>query len=245
MRLFRTGGASTFYYGRLRAIRAATTGSASGVYTVNRVSYDAYTQGVVPREVPSSWPRAAVDAQAIAARTYGDYAVNHPLSADYDICDTTQCQVYGGHAYYDANIQEQWRDYPPAATDTSNRVLRYKGTPVFSQFAASNGGWSVAGTQPYLVAKADPYDTASGDPYFLYKKAVSVKTIATAFGLHTVTSIAFTTRDSHGTWGGRVLTGSVHGTDALGHARSVPFGGSDFAAAIGAGTTWMHLVATP
>lgn len=244
MRLYRPGGDSTFYYGALKAVRLAATGSAAGVYTVNRVSYDVYTQGVVPREMPASWPRAAVDAQAVAARTYGDYAVNHPQNSQYDICDTTQCQVYGGHIYYDAKGQERWRDYPPAASDTSDQVLRYKGAPVFSQFAASNGGWSVAGTEPYLVAKADPYDNATSDlPYFAYSMSVPVADIAKYFGLATVTSIAFTSRDGHGTWGGRVRAGSVVGRNAHGLTTTVAFTGADFAAAIGAGTTWLHLVA--
>jgi stage II sporulation protein D len=244
MRLYRPGGASTFYYGALKAVRVAATGSAAGVYTVNRISYNVYTQGVVPREMPASWPRAAVDAQAVAARTYGDYAVNHPQNSQYDICDTTQCQVYGGHIYYDATGQERWRDYPPAATDTSNQVLRYNGAPVFSQFAASNGGWSVAGTQPYLVAEADPYDNATSDvPYFAYTKTVPLATIAKFFGLATVTAITFSSRDGHGTWGGRVRAGSVVGKNAKGLTTTVPFTGSGFAAAIGAGTTWLHLLA--
>ena len=242
MRLFASDGSSTYYYGYLRAVRAAATGTAGGVTTVNRVSFDRYTQGVVPREMPASWGRSATDAQAVAARTYGAYAVAHPSSPDYDICDTSQCQVYGGHARYDSSARLQWSDFSRAATDTSNRVLTYKGALVFAQFAASNGGWSVSGGQPYLVAKSDPYDTAkSGDPYLGYAKTVKVATVARYFGLAKVTKIVFSTRDGHGAWDGRVLTGSVSGTDSGGHAKTVKGSGQDFANAFGVGTTWFYL----
>src|SRR5207247_465749 len=87
MRLYLADGTSTRYYGVLRAVRVSATGAAGGVQTVNRVTYDKYAQGVVPREMPASWDRAATDAQAIAARTYCDYAVHHPQSPSYDLCD--------------------------------------------------------------------------------------------------------------------------------------------------------------
>ena len=67
-----------------------------GVWAINRVSLDQYTQGVVPRESPSSWRSAALQAQAIAARSYGRNAVESHTGSAYDICDTTSCQVYGG-----------------------------------------------------------------------------------------------------------------------------------------------------
>jgi stage II sporulation protein D len=240
MRQYHTDGSSTFYYGYLRAVRVDPTDAAKGVYTVNRVSYDRYTQGVVPQEMPASWQRAAVDAQAVAARSYGAYAVAHAAaSAAYDICDTSQCQVYGGHAGVDAAGNVTSTDYAPAAADTANKVLTYQGGVIFAQFSASDGGWTVAGGQPYLPAKADPYETAaSGDPYLNAVKTVKVAAVAKAFGLKTVTKIVVGTRDGHGLWGGRVLAGSVQGKDSAGHAVTVSATGSDFAGAFGLGTTW-------
>ncbi len=40
------------------------------LYVVNQVSLDDYIQGVIPNEMPSSWPHAALEAQAVAARSY-------------------------------------------------------------------------------------------------------------------------------------------------------------------------------
>jgi peptidoglycan hydrolase-like amidase len=43
---------------------------------------------------------------------------------------------------------------------TAGQILTYGGSPAFTQFSASNGGASLAGSQPYLVSQVDPYDTA-------------------------------------------------------------------------------------
>jgi len=66
------------YRGYLR-IRLTTT-----VMVVNHVGLDLYLRGVVPAEMPSSWPAEALKAQAIAARSY---AVNHlhPSTGTYDV----------------------------------------------------------------------------------------------------------------------------------------------------------------
>jgi stage II sporulation protein D len=242
IRTYLSNGTTTAYHGYLRAVRVNPTGAAGGVRTVNLLSLDLYTAGVVPREMPASWPRQATDAQALAARTYGAYAMAHPQNPDYDICDTTQCQVYRGHLIYNAAGALVATDFWRAASDTSNQVLFYKGAVIFSQFSASNGGWTVYGGLPYLPAKVDPYDPAApGNPYINYKKTVTVPSIAAKFKLAKVTVIAITKRDGHGTWGGRTLVGYVSGTDAANKATTVPFTGFQLQAALGIGTTWLTL----
>src|SRR5664279_4659582 len=127
--------------------------------------------GVVPREMPASWAGAAVRAQAIAARTYAVYERAHAGTSPYDICDTDQCQVYGGMRHYDAAGNLAYSDDPAAVSATKHQTLRYAGHTIFSQFSASDGGWTVDGGQPYLAARADPYETAaSGDPYLTWTR---------------------------------------------------------------------------
>jgi SpoIID/LytB domain protein len=242
VRVLERGGTSTTYFGFLRAVRNTPSGRSGGVTVVNRVGLDNYTAGVVPREMPSTWQPAAVNAQAIAARTYGAYHLVHPLSPEYDICDTTMCQVYGGHAHYDSAYQLLFRDYPRAAKATTNQVVEYQNTPILSQFSASNGGWTVDGGLPYLTAQQDPYDDdASGDPYLGYRKTVSAASVASYFGLKTVTGVFVTSRDGNGTWRGRVLTGSVQGTDSAGKSQLLNVTGYQLAGAFGVGTTWFAL----
>jgi peptidoglycan hydrolase-like amidase len=245
VRVAMANGTSRDYYGLLAAWRTTARGAAGGVLTVDRVSLNHYTAGVVPMEVPTSWPHAAVNAQAIAARTYGAYAMDHPAARRYDICDTSWCQVYGGAAQYDAAGRMTWHDYPRAATATAGKVLTYRGAAIFAQFGASNGGWSVAGGQPYLIAQADPYDNeASGDPYLFYKRRYPVASLAGYFGLAEVTAVVVSKRDGNGTWNGRVLAGYVEGMDAHGKPAKIAVSGSDFANVFGVGTTWFNLRAT-
>ncbi|WP_375493650.1 SpoIID/LytB domain-containing protein [uncultured Jatrophihabitans sp.] len=241
VRLMRTDGRSTTYYGTLRAIRKSGSGSASGVYTVNRVSLESYTAGVAPREMPASWPRQAVAAQAVAARTYGLYGVRHPRSANYDICDTTSCQVYGGHVHFGPKGKLLWGDDSQAARDSAGRVLTYKGSVAFAQFSASNGGWTVSGGKPYLVTERDPYDSKrSGDPFLSYNRTVGVSSVARYYGLSTVTKIVVTKRDGHGVGGGRILSAYVYGLHGK-TAKRVSTTGDNLNWALGAGTTWFTL----
>jgi SpoIID/LytB domain protein len=234
VRLYLTDGTSTGYFGALRAVRR----SVRGVYTVNRVSYDNYTKGVVPREMPASWPAQAVDAQAVAARTYGDYAVHYPMKSSYDICDSTWCQVYGGHVHYNRDGSVAWNDDPNAATDTSRQVLSYNGHAVFAQFSASNGGWTVPGGQPYLVARQDNHDIARFDPYINQKTTVSTKSLASEFGLTKLTKLVLV-RDGNGTWNGRVLEVS-----AFNGTKRVDEDGFFLQGAFGLGTTWLQIKPT-
>ena len=141
-------GARRDYRGTLQSVAPRLGGKRE---TVNRVGMEAYLRGVVPQEVPALWTPAAVSAQSVAARTYAAFERSHPNASHYDLCDTTQCQVYGG-----ADVEH------PAATAaikaTAGQGLYYDGRPAFTQFSASNGGFSSAGSMPYLVAQPDPYD---------------------------------------------------------------------------------------
>ena len=58
-------GGKGVYRGRLKA-----TASDGGLLVINAVGLEAYVKGVVPNEVPSSWPQAALRAQTVAARSY-------------------------------------------------------------------------------------------------------------------------------------------------------------------------------
>lgn len=121
--------------------------------TINVLGLQAYLRGVVATEMPALWPAAALRAQAVAARTYAARARADAGSRAYHICDTTSCQVYRGVAAEHPRTDD-------AIDATVGQVLTYAGKPAFTQFSASNGGWSSAGSQPYLVARQDTFDTA-------------------------------------------------------------------------------------
>lgn len=221
------------YRGRLRA--AAPSPGSRTREAVNLVSMENYLRGVVPLEIPASWHPEAVRAQAIAARTYATYERSHPLARHYQICDTTQCQVYGGasaeHPLSDAAIKA-----------TARSILTYGGKPAFTQFSSSNGGWTAAGTMPYQVAKADPYDGWAGNPVHDWRVKVGPAAFEKAWPvLGKLKSVEVISRTGQGQYGGRVLKARLVGTK-----RNVTVTGDQVRLALGLRSNWFDLtVVTP
>jgi stage II sporulation protein D len=89
------GGTAVHVHGkgsyRGRMIAQADSGSLN---VVNAVGLDAYLKGVVPNEMPSSWPLSALRAQAVVARSYA--LVGRVNGDGFDLYDDTRSQVYGG-----------------------------------------------------------------------------------------------------------------------------------------------------
>ena len=100
-------GSSRQYRGFLKA--ASPSAGSSDRDTVNSTKVDAYLKGVVPLEMPASWRPNAVRAQAVAARTYAAYEMQHPRAGHYQICDTASCQVYGGYTAEHDLLQRRGR----------------------------------------------------------------------------------------------------------------------------------------
>ena len=202
--------------------------------TVNRLPLDSYLKGVVPRETFTSWHPAALESQAVAARTYAAFEMADPLSGIYQICDTTSCQVYGG-------FSAEYASTNAAVDATAGQVrLDAEGKPAFTQFSSSNGGWTVAGSEPYLVAEQDPYDGWSGNTntnWTLPLTAGNVEKNYPAIG--TLTSIAVDTRDGNGEWGGRALEMTLTGTNG-----SVETTGEEFRLRVGLKSSWFTMRVT-
>ena len=166
--------------------------------TVNKVSLDNYVRGVVPREMPALWEQAALRAQAIAARTYAAFEARSSRNPRWNLCDTSECQVYGGES-------AEFRTSNRAVAKTARQVRMFHGAPAFTQFSSSNGGWTAYGGKPYLPAKKDPYEKFSGNPNHSWTAKVSAAKVENAWpALGDLTSITIDSRDGHGQWGGRV-----------------------------------------
>jgi stage II sporulation protein D len=67
----------------------------STVNVVNTLGLDEYLRGVVPTEMPASWPAQALRAQVLAARSYAIRGL-HPDTGSWDLYDDTRSQVYRG-----------------------------------------------------------------------------------------------------------------------------------------------------
>ena len=143
----------------------------SGVMVVNRLPVEDYLRGVVPLEIGTrnAFDRAAIEAQAIAARSYTyirvpSGMVEAPVKG-WNLTATVQHQVYGG-------VDAEHPEVNAAIDATSGLVLRYNGLLVDAPYFASCGGrtaspreaWRGAADQPYLQP-VDDIDPRTGKPY--------------------------------------------------------------------------------
>lgn len=238
------GGTSHQFRGRLYGARPSA--GSTDRDTVNLLSLESYLRGVVPAEMPSSWDPDAVASQAVAARSYAAWDLTTPSSAThYDICDTTQCQVYGGYDREAAGSNT-------AIDATRGVILTHNGTPAFTQFSSSSGGWTSAGSVPYLPAKQDPYDGwkradgTYGNPNHNWATSIDVLTIEKRWpAVGDLKAIEVISRDGNGEWGGRINKLRLRGTKD-GKATLVDnVYGSDFRMKLGLKSTYFTFSGVP
>ncbi|MBQ9767439.1 MAG: SpoIID/LytB domain-containing protein [Lachnospiraceae bacterium] len=147
------------YRGRIEIGRY---GGRSTVTAVNVVPLEEYLYGVVPCEMPASWPLEALKGQAVCARSFAlvkaGYHAETDIKRGYRMEDTVQSQVYGGITFEHARSN--------AAVDaTEGETLCYENRTVAGYYFAASGGhtenaedvWNFA--LPYLQSVPDIYET--------------------------------------------------------------------------------------
>ena len=197
------GGTRRAYRGSIDANWATST----SLTPVSVLPMESYLRAVVPTEMPASWSANALRAQAVAARSYAGYDRAHaPAGRTWDTCDTTSCQMYSG-------VPAEYGTSNAAVAATAGQTLVYGGTPAFTQFGAANGGWTAAGSQPYLPAKADPYDGAIPNSANIWTASITAADIQAQWpSIGTYSQLRILSRDGNGQWGGRVLTAAFDGS---------------------------------
>jgi len=119
--------------------------------SVHSMPLEEYLRAVVPGEMPPDWSTEALKSQAIAARSYAQYAIEHPRHhPQADICTTTHCQ------YYNTDKIDPKTD--EAIQQTRGIVVLYEGKTVNTVFSARCGGhtrnnedvWTGGRPVPYL-----------------------------------------------------------------------------------------------
>jgi stage II sporulation protein D len=124
---------------------------------VHPIPLERYVRGVVAAEVSSGWPMAALEAQAVASRTYALTA--HAGGSKFDVYADTRSQMYMGKA----------AETPPtnaAVAATAGQIVTYAGQPAITYFFASSGGHTESvqnafpgsTPEPWLLGVEDPYD---------------------------------------------------------------------------------------
>ena len=147
---------------------------------INTLPLEQYLYGVVPAEMPSTWLSAALEAQAIAARSYA--LASRRVAAPFDVYADGRSQAYRGVSVETPAATE-------AVDETAGQVLLYNGHVATTMFSSSTGGRSQSAAdafsgsgRPYLVSVQDPYDSIS--PYHNWGPVpVTGKTLGSALGV--------------------------------------------------------------
>jgi stage II sporulation protein D len=150
------------------------------VLAINAIGLEQYLAGVVAAESPSNWPAAALEAQAVAARTYA-LTTSAGASQGFTQYADTRSQMYRGVASETASTNA-------AVNATAGQVVTYGGKPVVTYFFSTSGGRtenveeSVLGTtpRPWLRSVVDPYDNVS--PYHRWQVGMTMKQVAKKLG---------------------------------------------------------------
>jgi stage II sporulation protein D len=148
------GYADDHWWGDFRIAR-----SGGSLSLVDYVPMEKYVRGVVPCEVPASWLPEAVEAQAVAARSY---AAATGGGGSFDAYPDTRSQMY-------CPIERQAAASDAAVAATKRQIVKYGGHVATTYFSSSSGGrtsslsasWG-SSDQPYLVPVRDRYDGAGG-----------------------------------------------------------------------------------
>ena len=182
----------------------------NAIDVINYVSLNHYLYGVVPMEMPSSFPLEALKAQAIAARNFVLANKNKHLTSGYNLCDSTDCQVYGGYDRETVNTNR-------AVDETEGIVIKYNGEIVNATYHSNSGGYTEdcenvwGGSIPYLKAVNDEYskDAPNTDWKMIFSSEnIQGKLLKIGIDIGEIESLIPMDK----TEGGRVITLKVVGT---------------------------------
>ncbi|WP_407919208.1 stage II sporulation protein D [Domibacillus indicus] len=139
----------------------------SGTQKTESVPLEEYVAGVVSAEMPGSFEKEALKAQAVAARTF---ILTQTLKG-LDVTDTVDDQVFKDEEdqkkMWGSDYKENKEKIEAAARETEGEVLIYNDEPITAAFFSSGNGqtenaeeyWQSA--EPYLKSVASPWDAAA------------------------------------------------------------------------------------
>jgi stage II sporulation protein D len=152
------GGIQIEGFGRYRG-KLVARADGERLLVINQLGLEDYVKGVVANEVPSSWPKHALRAQAVVARSYG---LATERGGAFDHYADTRSQVYGGRS-------SETRATTKAVKATRRQVVKYAGRPAVTYYFSTSGGqtensefgFSGGSPTPYLKSVKDPFDDIS------------------------------------------------------------------------------------
>lgn len=121
----------------------------NGLVLVNEIDMEAYLKKVIPSEMPSSYEKEALKAQAVCARTYAFVQSRSNSYSEYgaQIDDSTQFQVYNNVDPDEKTAQ--------AVQETYGKMLYYNENPITAYYFSTSCGTTTNAS----IWDSDPEDT--------------------------------------------------------------------------------------
>jgi SpoIID/LytB domain protein len=203
----------------------------AGFHVSLEIGIEEYIYGI--GEMPSDWHPQALQAQAIAARTYGvRQALRWGAEESFSSARQSQCwcqlvsgiadQAYVGWSKEAELFGPNWVS---AVSTTATQIVTHPqaadSTVIIAYYASSTGGHTDSNVDalgqtiplPYLLATPDPWSVSplAQNPFAKWTRTITGTQIATAFGLTTVTGVAVTARNISGTVSKVTIAGTLNG----------------------------------
>ena len=203
--LTHTSTTKRYRYGQMqfRAVKASALGYRLEITNSVRLS-DEYLWGI--SEVPSSWPEAALQAQAIASRTYAlNKAGIYRAACDCDLYGEISDQSFLGYA---KETEKGWGQFWKAAvTNTAGLTITQLGKPIAAYFTSSTGGltetainaWGTEKTHTQSVADPASIDPVMNPRFYQWDRSITQASVAAAFALPDVVSLEIISKNPSGT----------------------------------------------
>lgn len=153
--------------------------SSNMLTVINCLSLEEYLYGVIGSEMPSSWHPEALKAQAVCARGFAISNMQKHASEGFNLCSTTNCQVYKG-------VSAETPSVIKAADETAGQVLMYDGSVAQTLFFSCSGGHTadvknVWGSDiAYLRGVDDPYESGADAPLHSWSATLTNENIKQA-----------------------------------------------------------------
>ena len=194
-----------YRYGQMqfRAVKATALGFRLEVTNSVRLA-DEYLWGI--GEVPSSWPMAALEAQAIASRTYAlNKAGLYRPRCDCDLYGEISDQKFLGFA---KETEKGWgKFWVTAVNNTAGLTLTQNNLPIAAYFGSSTGGltetalnaWGSDRAYTQIIADPGSQDPKLNPNFFSWKRSVTQASVALAFVLPDVVTLEIVSKNLSGT----------------------------------------------
>ena len=203
-----------YRYGQMQ-IKAVKSAAGYRIELTNSVRLaDEYLWGV--SEMPSYWPTAAIEAQAIASRTYAlSKAGVYRASCDCDLNGEISDQTFLGYA---KELEKKYGAiWKATVTRTQGLTITQGGAPITAYFFSSSGGktelavnaWGSAKTFTQIVDDPGSLDLTLNPRFVSWDREVSQSVVAAAFLLPDVVSLEILTINESGTVGQIQATSST------------------------------------